>query len=448
MIKDMMKKTGSGKYTSVILLMIVSLSIIFCAKSLYAGKFLSSAHGNSVNGVKRSAVGFPTDYPQGHCTHCHEQHAKIGGAEPAPTGGPDNYLLFNTMFTSQTDNFCLDCHKGAGSYQTGGYITNRSYSYRAGNWPDSLDDIKEAFSFSSPGTSHNLEDIRTFIVGKPWGYTSNSNPCNACHNPHAAQGDPIGAPNSAKSSGTRGWPVSLPHLHSTDNNAWGLWGDESGEKMIDYTGTGYQPPYRYSSSFYEPDGSSTLYGSNLTDYVTFCTDCHNITNDIYSTTLSRNLYKFNWSIDKHGGAAAVDDGDGTYPITDVVGPYQESSLGTYVLACTDCHEPHGSSNKFLIREGVNGGSSTTSVTILTTPDNTKDWKSLCENCHDGSSIVNAHHIVWNALWPGDYNKCSYCHEPEASDFRNCLLCHYHGNSTIPAVPDYSLPAYSYGEKLF
>jgi len=61
-----------------------------------SGPYLSSAHGNSTYGVKRTATGFPTDYPQGLCAHCHEQHASIAGAEPAPDSpaGPDYYLRF------------------------------------------------------------------------------------------------------------------------------------------------------------------------------------------------------------------------------------------------------------------------------------------------------------------------------------------------------------------
>ena len=47
-----------------------------------SGSYLDSAHANTSDGVKRSATGFPTDYSQGNCAHCHEQHASITGAEP------------------------------------------------------------------------------------------------------------------------------------------------------------------------------------------------------------------------------------------------------------------------------------------------------------------------------------------------------------------------------
>jgi hypothetical protein len=409
---------------------VVLPALLFCLTlypcSANSGPYLDSAHGSASYGVNRTSIS-STGYSKGHCAHCHEQHASIGGSEPDPTGGPDKYTLFYPNYNSQTNSFCLTCHTDVSPYQTGGLV-NRSYSYRAGGWTsDTLNDINEAFSIISPGTSHDLDDIKTFITGK-WNYTSDSNPCNACHNPHMANGDPANSPNSTKSSGTRGWPASRPSQHSKDNNAWGLWGDDAGEKMNDYT-TGFQAPYRYNSTTaYEPDGSSMQNGSNLTDYVTLCTDCHNNTNTIYSTTLGRNLYKFNWNVEKHGGGSATNDS-----FTDVIAPYQEANLGTYVLSCTDCHEPHGSSNRFLIRKGINGGTATTTVTIITTPDNTREWKSLCSKCH-GSSVFDAHH-------PSGLN-CNTCHKPRPSDFPNCIDCHYHGNTAIDGSP------YNGGEHLF
>ncbi|HDZ88872.1 MAG TPA: hypothetical protein ENH38_09710, partial [Nitrospirae bacterium] len=365
------------------------------------------------------------------------------GSEPAPAGGPSDYLLFDTNHTSQTDNFCFQCHTGSGSYQYGSNIVNRSYSYRAGGWTaDTLNDILEAFSFSSPSTSHNLDNISTFITGK-WNYTADSNPCNACHNPHAAQGDPLGAGNSAKSSGTRGWPVSRPSQHSTDNNSWGLWGDASGEKMSDYTGS-YQAPYRFgSTSTYEPDGSTTQNGSNLADFNTLCTDCHNSTNTIYSTTLARNLKTIDWDNEKHGkGNADVSlCGDDPYPSG-------TSGLGK-VLACTDCHEPHGSPNAFLIREEVNGGLLGATIDSF----GSANWQYLCNRCHQDDLEINSgcqddHYYIThhsnegcNSDRPYTPNSCRRCHGGGGGGGGNCTSsrakkictdCHYHGSSITDA----------------
>ncbi len=452
-----MKKHFNNIYSKPVKLLVLLTVMFLCISGFYAGNansgfYTNSAHGNnSTYGVKRSATGFPSDYPRGLCAHCHEQHASINGAEPGPiSGAPSRYALFYSNYVDQTDGFCYNCHTDSGSLQSGGSLLNRSYSYRAGGWTsDTINDILEAFSIASPGTSHNLSDIQTFIktnaTAQGWGYTDDFTPCVACHNPHAAQGDPSNSPNSTKSVVTRGWPVSRPSLHSTDNNSWGLWGDVAGERMSTYST--YQAPYRFNSIIaYEPDGSTTQTGSNLTDYVTFCTDCHNNTNNITSTSLGL-LNKFDWNTEKHGGGAAD-----TTPLTgacaDILDPYLTSAnCGSYVLACTDCHEPHASPNIFLIRKMVNGGlDSVAPLVTVTSGTGTgpeggsgKEWAFLCINCHDGL-LSDGYHTHPFTIPPDTDPKCSakYCHP--MFGYRNCVDCHNHGNSTIDGTP--------YGEQLF
>jgi len=385
----------------------------------YAGPYLDSAHGtqnDAITGVKRLS-----DYTDGNCGHCHEQHASIGGSEPDPTGGPDTNLLFDTSHTSQTANFCFDCHVDIASQQTGGVINNYSYTYRAGGADDTSftgDDIKEAFSISRI-SSHSLDNILTFITGK-WGYTANSNPCCACHNPHAAQGDPAGS-SSYKSSSTRGYPVSRPSLHS-NLSSWGLWGDESGEKMSDYTSY-YQAPYRYGSiTTYEPDDSSiTTNGSNLTDFVTFCQDCHS--SDMTAAPYNLSNTPIDWSTtggegggDKHGKNIATQDVGAYY--VNLLAPYSSawSSSNGLVLACTDCHEAHGSFTVSMVRKVINGGVASAAT-----------WKSVCGSCHDMSAIFNFHHILTlGAPYPGPPGQCAKCHGGGGTDPINCALCHFHG----------------------
>jgi hypothetical protein len=438
--------------------LLVSVLFFFIGTAYAANPYLNSAHGDATAGVKRSAAGFPADYPTGHCAHCHEQHASINGAEPAPAGGPDDYLLFDENYSSQTVNFCFDCHTDLSSYQSGGII-NRSYSYRAGDWDaDSLNDILEAFSYAPPGTSHSLDDIKTFITGK-WGYTSDSNPCAACHNPHSVQGDPENSDTAAKSSGSRGWPVSRPSMHSKDNNAWGLWGDDATERMSNYTAN-YQAPYRYytvTPLFLEPQGDliadPTSASQNTTDFVTFCTDCHNHPTDtIYSTRLGRDLAKIDWSTtgDKHGQRDADGSlcGDNPYPSG-------AAGLGK-VLSCTDCHEPHGSPNAFMARNEINGGILGGSIGSFSTTD----WHYLCDRCHNDDKEIDAacqedhwniiHHrnTGCNTEFPYNLAACASCHTnvggppPPGDCNRNesklaCTNCHYHGsevNSGINNAP--------------
>lgn len=383
-----------------------------------AGAYLNSAHGNSTYGVMRSSTS--AGYARGNCAHCHEQHASMGGSEPAPDGGaPSGNLLFYNNYVSQTDGFCFQCHTNIGSLQSGG-IYNRSYSYRAGSWTaDPLSNIKDAFAFTTSTTypsssSHNLLDIRNFINSQAWNFTSGSNPCAACHNPHAVQGDPAnaGAGISPK-TGTGGWMLSRPSQHGS--SPVNLWGDVALEKLSNYTGS-YQAPYRFggAGSGYEPDGSATTSGSNLTDFNTFCMDCHNSTNSIYSTLLGRNLLVIDW------GAGAGDlHGQPTGNSAQVILPY--TSNNSYVLACTDCHEPHGSPNIFLTRREVNNGIVT--VTGEAQAVSATQWASLCERCHGDRVAVGApHHIA--AL----SSLCGTCHPGGA--FASCTSCHFHGSNPI------------------
>lgn len=386
-----------------------------------AGAYLNSAHGNSTYGVMRSSTS--AGYARGNCAHCHEQHASMGGSEPAPAGGvPSGNLLFYDNYVigaTQTDGFCFQCHTDVGSIQTGGGIVNRSYSYRAGSWTaDPLSNIKDAFSFTTSTTypsssSHNLLDIRNFINSQTWKFTSGSNPCAACHNPHAAQGDPAnaGAGISPK-TGTGGWMLSLPSQHGS--SPVNLWGDVASEKLSNYSGS-YQAPYRFggAGSGYEPDGSATTNGSNLTDFNTFCLDCHNSSNTVYSTLLGRDLHAIDW------GAGAGDlHGQPTGNSAQVVLPYTSSN--SYVLACTDCHEPHGSPNIFLTRREVNNGIVT--VTGEAQATSATQWASLCERCHgDSAAIGVSHHNLPGTL-------CTTCHP--AGAFDACTTCHYHGSPDL------------------
>ena len=402
-----------------------------------SGPYAVSAHGNSTYGVDRSSI--PAAYVTGNCSHCHEQHASVAGAEPIPVDGAASpRALFCPNHTDQTDNFCFKCHDNT-TIPAASAIINRSYSYRAGGWTaDTVNDILEIFNLSG-GSAHGLDDIVTFITGR-WGYTSASNPCAACHNPHAVQGDPANSANAAKSTSPRGYPVSRPSAHGT-LSTWGLWGDDSGEKMSNYS-SNYQAPYRDSSTiYYEPDGSTTTTGSNLTDFNTFCTDCHNASNTIYSSALGRNLKTIDWNNEKHG------KGNADSYIT-VDGPFTlgSGSLG-YVLACTDCHEPHGSANDFLIRNEVNGGVLGGSISSFSDID----WHHLCDRCHKDDKQLssgcqedhyfNTHHSsTYGYDSPYSAFQCGFCHSSggggascgSSATKIVCTNCHFHGSQVTDA----------------
>jgi hypothetical protein len=77
-----------------------------------------------------------------------------------------------------------------------------------------------------------------------------------------------------------------------------------------------------------------------------------------------------------------------------IDPYDDGAFVNYVLMCTDCHEPHGSPNEFLLRTCVNGKSGI----LITQPGY---YKEFCTACH----------------WLAGY------HSGPATD--QCTDCHWH-----------------------
>ncbi len=397
-----------------ILFMLISFYII---KFLYPASYSSSAHGNYNYGVKRQTT---LSFHTGNCKHCHDMHGS----------SPNGYALFYPAFVNQTDNFCMQCHDYT-TIVSKKLICNQNYSYRAGGYvTNTTSSIKEQFDTNIQTSVHDLDKILTFIQSKSWNFNTNSSPCVACHNPHYAQGDPYISPLSAKSPSTRGWLLARPSKHGSINDSDKLWGDESSERMNVYAGAyTYQAPYRYNSSTtYEPDGSSTTNGSNLTDFATFCQDCHQFSMQNAPYNLANTPIDWSTSGDKHGLASA----DGNVYIKP---PYSTSLTGNYVLSCVDCHEPHGARNAKLIREEVNGDLLSSNFSSISN----KNLAILCIRCHkddydvgDGSGLHNyweyIHHEAPDAPYTGFcWNRCGSCHggQPYNNPI-SCDKCHLHG----------------------
>jgi hypothetical protein len=421
-----------------------SLCIIFLAPFLYlpaqAGPYTDSAHGNGSFGVKRSGDSL-LNYAKGNCGHCHEQHASIDGDEPEPYSGDATaspFALFGDNFNTsattspyqQSHNFCFYCHTNSSSLQSGG-ITNYNRDYAAtfgGYTTNSPLGIFEAFNQHS---YHNLSDIWDFSkTNFPSFFTSTSNPCTGCHNPHLARRN---KENEKDPSYTA---ISKPSDHAN------LWGNDAAEKMDAASGNKYMAPYHYNPNTYEPDATNINNGSLTPDYNAFCTDCHSVTNTIDSTTLGRTLYKISWYTlggdastagDKHGKNSATD-----YP--ERINPY--GATNGWVLSCLDCHEPHGSPSSFLIRREVNGTVTTTAVhTAATSPTGTSNLELLCAKCHN-SNWHDIHHTQPSTEPPYNKGNCTdYCHmsADRPPPRIPCERCHYHGSYvtncdlTAPAI---------------
>jgi len=419
--KSAMQSTPSKRpWWSTTLLIIVSLLFYSPNAGDVASAFdfhADTAHGNGSYGVNCTAV----EYATGECANCHE-------TLDACVCGQNQFMLF----AAGNEDLCLGCHHCAGSCQNPAIEINRSYSCNFGGNTDGNTydtDISCAFSHSTSGSSHGLQDIKSFAMGttnqtatgEPWSLNEKLNPCRACHNPHIAQRDYNETYDPGKSA------ISRP---SDRNN---LWGDIAGEKMNAYN---YQAPYWNNlCEMYEPANNSTADGSNMPDYPTFCTDCHNTYNTINSTNPrlpggNRPLVQINWSIDgdKHGGMAA----NGGLMLQ---APYS-TVLEDKVLSCTDCHEPHGSKdNVFLIRTEVNDGNLGGNITTLPTAD----WSYLCSKCHEDDQYYGGyqykfrqiHHEDTDAPYPSAH-QCSSCHGSGGGGGNwnksaiSCDHCHFHG----------------------
>ena len=396
----------------------------FSSGPVQAGTYTDSAHGSSSAGVERNDAAL-ADYSQGNCAHCHEQHASIDGAEPAPLSGSNAasaFVLFADNFNTgattgayqQDDNFCFYCHTNIASLQTGG-IDNKDYAATfAGYTTNSPLGIFEAFNQHS---YHNLYDIWNFAKDNFSGYfKTTSNPCTGCHNPHIARR------NKADVQDTSFTAISKPSDHAN------LWGNDVVEKMAAASSNNYMAPYNYNSAIaYEPGAAAVHDGSLTPDYNAFCTDCHNTTNTISSTTLGRNLLKISWYTEG-GDTAAAGDKHGKNSATgssERLSPYGASN--GWVLSCLDCHEPHGSPSSFLVRREINGTALTAAVhTEETSPSSTSNIKLMCAKCHD-DDMEFIHHLSDDANFA--QFKCGTCHGMGGFEIP-CEGCHSHGDYVV------------------
>jgi len=269
---------------------------------------------------------------------------------------------------------------------------------------------------------HNLYDIYTFAKLTFAWFVDQSNPCSACHNPHLARR------NSATPQDPSFSAISRPSDH------FSLWGTTQ-TMGITYN-THYEPPWCTDVlTDREPANSANAVDgrANTPDYVALCTECHNTVDTVFSTTLNANIRPIDWSAigDKHG-LRLMDGG------LDITSPYALG--GGYVLSCSDCHEPHGSSNVMQIRTRVNGVNLEGSITRFdsTINDSNVEWSYLCKRCHaddfaaiGGTNNPDSWEYVHHLAPDFPYNQVGpcvsvNCHSSGNAPI-NCYQCHYHGN---------------------
>ncbi len=377
----------------------------------YEATYADSAHGSTSCGVKCS----DTTYTKGDCVNCHDPSG--------PDACVNELMLFAPMNpTSQTDNFCFQCHKGSGSVQVGG-VTNNDYGSTFGGGPPNSTNIKDAFNFGPPnqastaGSSHNLKKLRNgwmVTAGGDW-VTTDTNACVVCHDPHFSQKNHDPYPDSPPYKTA----IRRPDAPSSSiNRPRNLWGDEAnsdaGAELLSEGTTGYQAPKRVGGN-YEPAGqTSPTDGSNLTGFNRFCWTCHrfsipNAETDADPLTLGgRNLRAINWSNsgDCHGNRAESPDeyiGDPPCTYGSLKPPYDDPDKN-YVLSCTDCHEPHGSPNVFLLRTVVNGKDISPYIQTWSGMES-RGMYEFCTACHNVNGACGPH---WWGEDPSNFG-CGYCH---------------------------------------
>jgi hypothetical protein len=306
-------------------------------------------------------------------------------------GAPYNFALFYDDWNpnDECDLFCFECHSASPEPQQ---VTNYPYSVNFGGLSTLFyENIKEQFCnvdsvHVNCGSRHNLRNVRESVISNAhgWGFSSDPDPCVACHPPHAAQQNyPV-----AIQGGKLNTAIRRPSHYKSQDSDKMLWGDGDNERMYDYAtsvGGTYQAPYygNTSDTQFEPSGNaSPSDGSDLPDYATFCLDCHQYQQ--YDSERGESVIDIDWSTsgDRHGGYPA---NDCTSPLQNegsVRAPYTDFPYSNYVLSCLDCHEPHGTQKRFdLVRRMINGEDVASVNKDVWGACEVQDWLPICDRCH-------------------------------------------------------------------
>ncbi|MDY6988031.1 MAG: cytochrome c3 family protein [Thermodesulfobacteriota bacterium] len=401
--------------------------------------YADSAHGNSLDGVNRSSAtcdNWPGgECVPGSCAHCHDTF------DPDICGNDLNGLMLFAPRnpTSQTDNFCFQCHCDPSNpdQKQVEMVPNKDYGATFGGGPAMSENIQDAFNFGPPnqswttGSSHNLLFVRNWTKTKPPGdwISNDTNACLVCHDPHLSQKNDTVEPTAQGGIMTA---IRRPQAPSSGTNQPGnLWGDESGNfELLAEDQVVYQAPYHGDpvNGLFEPARNSTSDGSNLPNFVRFCAyqSCHGVPIPHAATDADpnsigdpegRDLRAIDWtsSGSVHGALAGSPKVVGDPPCSygSLKPPYNDPDAN-YVLACTDCHEPHGSESAFLLRRVVNGQEVPAIQQWIGTMDSAATWD-FCAACHDLNVPCGPHQCDNE---PGGF--------PDCSEF-GCGYCHDHSN---------------------
>jgi len=237
--------------------------------------------------------------------------------------------------------------------------------------------------------------------------------CVTCHNPAVVTGrTPDG-----------GYPLTLP---TDPENSWT-------QKLIDGWPTLDNPPWPHDTPprplvygrpyLDDPDlnvqGDEVLGpdSTELPNFTSYCQTCHRQISGRYGVSNNYSRLKYDpiryikgdggGNIATHGMARGRESSTKNLRLREPFFSLRTDEDGNVInnlyLSCTDCHEPHGSINAFLMRTKVNG------VKGVRVGYEGKFY-SLCSKCH---YIANP--------WPGGYPHGS----PGDMSERTCIQCHNH-----------------------
>jgi predicted CXXCH cytochrome family protein len=347
------------------------------------------------------------------CTDCHDVHGMAGDHA--------------AMTVANQESLCYQCH-------TDGVMENDAISNNRPGGYNSADDIEEAFtkpekhnlgtSFSVNGSNYSLECISCHNVhvvsGKYWNAEEDRSPVTRF--PGNSDGFPatlVWGDNAgekmddfaARGSGTGGFYYKTAQGYSL--GSMGLSFDRPAAYRPPKAGSGYRSEYE---------------GAVLPDYATFCLDCHSgrVVEEVGAINWGQGIgcgfpeppgpgYG-NWVTcsSPHGLSPAnmssyvSDSGtagfwgssgnpDAIFDMNYVTRgrhnghfmrwPYDSADRGAginFVMACTDCHEAHGSNRGSMIRERFNVNDSGACGTGGSSGENCSDggnWNSFCNTCH-------------------------------------------------------------------
>jgi predicted CXXCH cytochrome family protein len=300
------------------------------------------------------------------------------------------------------------------------YVCHNAQNVINKNFSGDQKGIQEAFQLES---RHPVNDSEKSTLYDPL-FPNDSNrsdpiwardiQCTTCHNPGVVTGK----------TSEGGYPLTLPTEPGLPYT----------QKLIDGWPTLDNPPWPHDTPPrpllyarpYADDPNPDIEGdevlgpdeTQLPDFTTFCQTCHRQIAGRYGSTNDYSRLKYDpirfikgdggGVISTHGLARGRETESDSLKLKEPFKSIRYDEEGNVIanlyLSCTDCHEPHGSENPFLIRTKVNGKKG-----IKTTQ---KAFFELCDACH---YIANP--------WPGGYPHGN----PGDMSKRNCIECHNHAS---------------------